>query len=104
MDDRDIFMVVKEIEGMKGGAVVVSEGKVLARLPLPIAGLISERPIEEVAASWRRIEDIAISLGSRLKQPFMALSFLALPVIPQLKITDKGLIDVERFKPVGLFI
>ncbi|MGA1790133.1 MAG: adenine deaminase [bacterium] len=103
-NDEDIFLAVKETERIKGGSVVVSAGKVLASLPLPVAGLMSDRPLKEVADVWKRIEETARSLGSHLTHPFMALSFMALPVIPELKITDMGLIDVVRFKPVGLFL
>jgi adenine deaminase len=103
-NDEDIFLAVKETERIKGGAVVVSEGKVLESLPLPIAGLISDMPLKEVADAWKRVEEAARSLGSHLTHPFMALSFMALPVIPELKITDMGLIDVVRFEPVGLFL
>ena len=103
-NDEDIFLAVKETERIKGGAVVVSAGKVLASLSLPIAGLMSDMPLKEVADAWKRVEETARSLGSHLYHPFMALSFMALPVIPELKITDMGLIDVVRFEPVGLFL
>jgi adenine deaminase len=67
-------------------------------------GLMSERPLAEVAASWQEMRQAAGRLGCRLQEPFMGLSFLALPVIPDLKITDRGLVDVGRFEPVALFV
>jgi adenine deaminase len=87
-----------------GGGLSVAVGEnVLARLPLPIGGLMSDRPITEVASSYQRLIDNARELGSQLKDPFMAMSFMALEVIPSLKLTDRGLIDVEKFKIVDLF-
>jgi len=102
--DRDMYAAVKAVESMKGGLAAVNDGKVLAALPLPIAGLMSERPLAEVAAGWEAMRDEAKKLGCSLQEPFMALSFLALPVIPDLKITDRGLVDVNRFEPVPLFV
>ena len=102
--DSDMCAAVRCIEEMKGGMAVIAEGKVLARLPLPIAGLMSDRPLQEVAAHWEDLRHAARQLGCRLPEPFMALSFLALPVIPELKITDRGLFDVRAFRQVGLFV
>jgi adenine deaminase len=82
----------------------VSDGRLLAELALPIAGLMSETPLAEVAAGLDRLTAATQSLGSLLSDPFMTLSFLALPVIPALKLTDHGLVDVERFEIVPLFI
>ncbi len=78
-------------------------GRVLADLPLPIAGLISPQPLEEVAGAYGRLQAAYRNLGGTLPDPFMALSFLALPVIPALKLTDLGLVDVNRFQLVSLF-
>jgi adenine deaminase len=102
--DRDMFAAIKAVESMKGGLAAVKDGKVIAALPLPIAGLMSERPLAEVAAGWQEMRRAAGSLGCCLQEPFMALSFLALPVIPDLKITDRGLVDVNRFELVPLFV
>lgn len=102
--DRDMFAAVQAVESMKGGFAVVKDGKVIAALPLPIGGLMSERPLAEVAAGWREMRQAAGSLGCRLDEPFMVLSFLTLPVIPELKITDRGLVDVSRFELVPLFV
>jgi len=82
---------------------VVARGRVLADLALPIAGLISPAPLEEVAAAYGRLKEAYRALGGTLQDPFMALSFLALPVIPELKLTDLGLVDVGRFEIVPLF-
>jgi adenine deaminase len=88
-----------------GGGLAVAVGhNVVARLPLPIGGLMSDRPIAEVAAGYRRLIDAAHELGSSLTDPLMAMSFMALEVIPSLKLTDRGLIDVEQFRIVDLFV
>ncbi len=103
-DDEDMFAAVKAVEAMKGGLACVRDGKVVAALPLPIGGLMSERPLAEVAAGWEEMRQASKKLGLRIDEPFMALSFLALPVIPDLKITDRGLVDVGRFELVSLFV
>jgi adenine deaminase len=102
-NDADLYGAVKAVEGMNGGLAAVVDGKVLATLPLPIAGLLSDRPLDQVALGWEEMRRVARELGSQSAEPFMALSFMALPVIPELKLTDQGLVDVSRFEPVGLF-
>jgi len=102
-DDSDIFKAVIHINKMGGGMVVVADGEVQAEVRLPIAGLMSDRPLAEVAADVERLNNTLSNLGSRLNDPIMTLSFLALPVIPELKLTDHGLIDVKQFKIVDLF-
>lgn len=102
-DDGDLFAAVKAVEEMNGGLVAVRGGKVLARLPLPIAGLMSNEPLTEVARGWEVLRRVARDFGSLPAEPFMVLSFLALPVIPELKLTDRGLVDVNRFEHVPLF-
>lgn len=97
-NDRDIFVAVKEIERLQGGLVIAAEGKILGSLPLPIAGLLSEEPLEVVVDKLENLEKIAKDLGCKLASPFAPLSFLALPVIPELRLTDLGLVDVEAFK------
>jgi adenine deaminase len=82
---------------------VVAGGRVLADLPLPIAGLMSPGPLNEVAAAYGNLKKAYRTLGGALPDPFMALAFLALPVIPELKLTDLGLVDVGRFQVVPLF-
>ena len=88
---------------MKGGLVIVVQRKVAAKLPLPIAGLMSDQSIEKVISQQQKLLQAVPLTGCTLKTPFMALSFLALPVVPELKITDKGLVDVNRFEIVSLF-
>ena len=81
-----------------GGFVVANNEKILAELALPIAGLMSNKPFMEVYEELIILRDAAKSLGITLEEPFLQLAFLALPVIPHLKITDKGLVDVNKFK------
>ncbi len=97
-NDEDILTAVKEIDRLQGGLVVTAEGKVLASLPLPIAGLLSDEPLEVVVDKLERLEKVAIDLGTTLPSPFSTLSFLALPVIPELRLTDLGLVDVSQFR------
>lgn len=102
-NDPDMLKTVETIKEMGGGLAIVSEGKVVADLPLPIAGLMSEQPVVQV---HRRLEGLQRTLrqwGCKLPDPLMTLSFLSLPVIPELKITDKGLVDVNQFKIVPVF-
>jgi adenine deaminase len=101
--DEDMVKGVTAIKKMGGGLVVVAEGKVLASLPLPIAGLMTDAPVTQVNNQLEVLLEAARSLGCKLPDPFMTLSFISLPVIPELKITDKGLVDVNQFKIVPLF-
>ncbi|MBN2076747.1 MAG: adenine deaminase [Dehalococcoidales bacterium] len=96
--DEDIFTAVKEIERLGGGLAAVADGKVLESLPLPIAGLLSDQPLETVVDKMSNVEKAALSLGTGLSSPFSTLSFIALPVIPELRLTDMGLVDVLEFK------
>ncbi|MDD5509604.1 MAG: adenine deaminase [Dehalococcoidales bacterium] len=96
--DEDIFTAVKEVERLNGGLVVTAGGGVLASLALPVAGLLSDEPLEVVANGLERLEELAADLGSSLPSPFAALSFLALPVIPELRLTDLGMVDVNQFR------
>jgi adenine deaminase len=96
--DEDILTAVREVERMRGGLVAAAGGRVLAGLAAPIAGLLSEEPLESVVAGLERLEKATRELGSRLPAPFGVLSFLALPVIPELRLTDLGLVDVGEFK------
>ena len=102
-NDHDILKTVNVIQAMRGGLVVVSDGKVLSSLPLPIAGLMSESAVPQVYLQLEALHRAVRKLGCKIPDPFMALSFLSLPVIPELKITDKGLVDVNEFKFVPLF-
>ena len=102
-NDADMLKAVEIIQAMRGGLVAVLEGKVLASLPLPIAGLISEASVARVNLQLEALHRASKTLGCKIPDPFMILSFLSLPVIPELKITDKGLVDVNQFKFVPLF-
>jgi adenine deaminase len=102
-NDADMLKAVEVIQAMKGGLAAVSDGKVLASLPLPIAGLMSEASVAQVNVQLEALLRAAKNLGCKIADPFMTLSFLSLPVIPELKITDKGLVDVNQFKFVPLF-
>jgi adenine deaminase len=97
-------VAARAVADVGGGQAAALGEDVLAVLPLPIAGLMSDRPIEDVRALMDALIAAAHDLGSTLHDPFMAMSFLALEVIPSLKLTDKGLIDVDRFEQVPLFV
>jgi len=99
--DEDILTAVKEIERLQGGLVITANGKASASLSLPIAGLLSEEPLEIVVDKLEKLEQVAKDLGTTLPSPFATLSFLALPVIPELRLTDMGLVDVNQFKLIG---
>lgn len=88
---------------MGGGQVVAADGEVRASVSLPIAGLMSPLPLPDVAKETEKLHAVSAELGCRVPDPFMAMSFLALPVIPELKLTDRGLVDVGRFEIVPLF-
>jgi len=97
-DDLDILKAIEEINMLQGGLVVCSNLEILASLPLPIAGLLSPEPLDVVVSQYENVEKAAASLGSLPPAPFAILSFLALPVIPELRLTDLGLVDVNKFK------
>lgn len=99
--DEDMAVAVNRLGEIEGGFVVVRDGKVLAELPLPVAGLMSTQTFETVREELRKLRRAAEELGSVLEEPFLQLAFIALPVIPHLKITDRGLVDVDRFEFVG---
>ncbi|HJV05591.1 MAG TPA: adenine deaminase [Actinomycetota bacterium] len=101
-DDADMAAAVNRLREVGGGQVVVAGGSVLAELPCPIGGLLSDRAAGDVAAATSRLTEAARSLGVRLPSPFMTMSFLALSVIPELKLTDRGLVDTRRFELVPL--
>jgi adenine deaminase len=103
VDDRSIQAAIRALLQMGGGLVTVDGDSILAQLPLPIAGLMSDQPIETVRQAIDQLIQTAQGLGSPMHDPFMAMSFMALEVIPKLKLTDIGLVDVEQFQPVGLF-
>ena len=103
VDDRDLAAAANRLREIGGGQVAVADGRVLAEVPCPIGGLLSDRSVEEVAASVGAMENAAReALGATLPSPFMAMSFMALSVVPELKLTDRGLVDVNRFELVPL--
>ncbi|MBF0529226.1 MAG: adenine deaminase [Deltaproteobacteria bacterium] len=104
LGSSELYLAIKTVEEMHGGLVVVSQSQVMAKLPLPLAGLMSDQSLSTVAESMETLKIAAGRLGCRLANPFMALSFLALPVIPHLKLTDQGLVDVDRFAVTDLFL
>ncbi|MDY8110175.1 adenine deaminase [Fulvimarina sp. 2208YS6-2-32] len=100
-DYDDMALAANRLSEIEGGFVVARDGQVLAELPLPVAGLMSLAPFEAVRASLATLRQAATSLGVTLNEPFLQLAFLALPVIPALKITDRGMVDVTRFELIG---
>jgi adenine deaminase len=95
--DPDMLLAARTVLELEGGLCAVRDGHILATLPLPIAGLMSDQPLEVVRAEMAQLLEAAHALGCPLVNPYMAMAFLALPVIPELKITDKGLVDVRAF-------
>lgn len=102
-DEKSMERAAQVVAEMDGGMAAVDGDGVLASLPLPVAGLMSTWPAEMVAEGYEAIENAARALGCRLPAPFMTLSFLALPVIPELRLTDRGLVDVNVFDYVDLW-
>ena len=103
VSDEEMLAAVQAIEQIGGGLVAVEKGEIRASLPLPVAGLLSEGYMRDVAEGISECIDAAHALGCSLADPFMTLSFLCLPVIPELKLTDRGLVDVREFRLVGMF-
>lgn len=100
-DYDDMALAANRLSEIEGGFVVTEAGRVLAELPLPVAGLMSLEPFETVRDRLSALREAARSLGVTLEEPFLQLAFLALPVIPALKITDRGMVDVERFEIIA---
>jgi adenine deaminase len=101
--DVSMWTAARAVAALGGGLAVADGETVMATLPLPVAGLMSERSVAEVRDGYDALLAAAAALGSPLHDPFMAMSFMALEVIPRLKLTDQGLVDVEAFRIVGLF-
>ena len=101
--DKEMMLALDRIIEMGGGLVVVGGEDILSELPLPIAGLISDMAVQSVSQKLKELKEKAKLLGCRLDDPFLTLSFLALPVIPELKLTDKGLVDVKKGEIVSLW-
>jgi adenine deaminase len=102
VDDGAMARAVGRLRELGGGIVVVEEQGVRAELPLPVAGLLSDRPLAAVLEGSRALNAAAQALGVSFPPPFQMLAFRALSVIPSLKITDRGLVDVDRFELVPL--
>jgi len=102
--DHDIAGAITVIRDMGGGLAVVQGNKVLASVQLEVAGLMTQKPLNVLTEELKALKQAARQLGCRVQEPFMALSFLALPVIPEIKVTDKGVVDVARFEVVPLFV
>jgi adenine deaminase len=100
-NDADIYLAIKEIEKLQGGIAVVADGEVLGSLQLSIGGLMSDEPLEVVVNKLQNLKRLASELGAIPEDPFAILSFMALPVIPELRVTDMGLVDVTQFKIIG---
>lgn len=103
-DDESIGRAAHAVVEIGGGLVAVDGHQVVATLPLPVAGLMSEQPIEQVRRDYDALIAAAQQMGCTMQDPFMAMSFMALEVIPKLKLTDVGLVDVEQFKIIELFV
>ena len=103
-NDKDMLLAIAQIESMGGGVAVAKNGKILGALPLPYGGLMTNKPITETAETLIKLHHIAKEEnGVSVSDPFMTLAFMSLPVIPKLKITDRGLVDVDKFDFVPLF-
>jgi adenine deaminase len=102
--DADMTACAARLQEIGGGIVVARDGTVRGELPLPVAGLLSDEPVEDVVERLESLQGMLAEQGVRDAAPFMTLSFLALSVIPALKITDRGLVDVERFELVPLAV
>lgn len=103
-NDADILRVIQELEKLQGGQVAVANGKVTAALGLPVAGLVSDKPLAEVMRRIEQLNAAAHKMGCDLSAPFMTLSFLSLSPIPALKLTDQGLIDATKLRKTTLFV
>ena len=103
-NDADMMTAAIEVVRLRGGLAVVVDDDVRGALPLPVAGLMSEEALETVRDQIEKLKRVAGEYGCATADPFMQLSFLALPVIPELKITDRGLVDVAKFEFVPLFV
>ena len=102
--DADILCALRELEKLQGGQVAVAGGMVKAELGLPVAGLVSDQPLDEVISRIAGLNAAAQALGCDLDAPFMTLSFLSLSPIPELKLTDQGLIDAVHLRKTSLFV
>lgn len=103
-NDDDMYYAAVELVKSQGGKIIVENGKTLSHLKLPVAGLMSDEPTEKVMAKIADLEKASEKIGCKIADPFMSMAFLSLSVIPEIKITDKGLIDVNKFEITDLFL
>lgn len=103
-NDEDMYLAAVELVKSQGGKIIVQNGKTLAHLKLPVAGLISDKTALEVQKDIEALDKAAKQIGCKIDEPFMSMAFLSLSVIPEIKITDKGLIDVNSFEVTDLFV
>jgi adenine deaminase len=103
-DDQSMLTAVRAVCQLSGGFAAANQDMVLAQLPLPIGGLMSDQSVEAVREAMDLLLINSAALGSDVHDPFMVMGFMALEVIPTLRLTDLGLIDVEQFRPVSLFV
>jgi adenine deaminase len=104
IDKEDITKAINTIINMQGGLTIVNNNQILIKLPLPIAGIMSDKPIEKIVEKLNMFNRILENLGCSLMSPFKILSFMALPVLPEIKLTDMGLFDVKQFCFIDLII
>lgn len=103
-NDDDMYYAAVELVKSQGGKIIVENGKTLSHLELPVAGLMSDEPTDEVLKKISDLEKASEKIGCKIADPFMSMAFLSLSVIPEIKITDKGLIDVNKFEITNLFV
>ena len=101
-DESDMAMAANRLAEIGGGQVVARRGKILGEVALPIAGLVSDRPAEEVARKAQTVLDALRACGCQMNNPNMQISLLALVVIPELRLSDRGLVDVNRFDVIDV--
>jgi adenine deaminase len=101
VSEDDMAQAANRLSEIKGGFVVVEDGRITGEIALPVAGLMSLEPYESVRDTLHHLRQAAIALGATLEEPFLQLAFLPLPVIPHLKISDKGMVDVDAFRLIG---
>ena len=102
-NDNDMYTAAVELVKSQGGKVIVNNGEIIAKLPLPIAGLMSDKDFDYVLNKCDELNKASRDLGCTLEDPFMTMGFLSLPVIPELKVTDKGVFDTNKFDFVDIF-
>lgn len=103
-NEADMALCVRALQASQGGFVLVADGNILGQLPLPIAGLLSDRPVLEIIAALEQLTELSRGLGGKLPAPFMTLSFISLPTVPELGLTDQGLVSVREHRLISPFV